>query len=441
MEAALTHRSMVVRMLQYTLTISLTFPVLLSLFAASLGAAFFVIRYRYLARYNDLKEPALPPPSPPSLSNDLSGIASSGLGLLNDTRRSTTFHNYLDDFLAAIRIFGYLEKPMFHELSRHLQTRRLAAGETLEIGGGEFWSVVEGRVQVVSVPETYRSMADLQFAPSSSSGGIGTDAQDVFGDSHESCFNGYHLLNEVSTGGTLSSLFSILSLFTEDIKVSWTPPAQASETEQAEYTESLATGSDPELARSVSRADSDVSQMDGEMGQRVQSPVTPMTARQGRPRSSSVGTESTAMRSGSRSPSQDEAGPAISPSLSKTTPSSPLSLHPAEFRNTHDSSPGSPTPSSRYKVPLPRQSSNRPSPLPSTARHQPHTQNSMSAMQGTIARATVDTTLAVIPAEAFRKLTKKFPKASGTVVQVVLERFSRVTFMTGKTSRVDYSTH
>jgi lysophospholipid hydrolase len=55
-----------------------------------------------------------------------------------------------------------------------------------------------------------------------------------------------------------------------------------------------------------------------------------------------------------------------------------------------------------------------------------------TALNGTIARATVDTTLAVIPAEAFRKLTRKFPKASGTIVQVVLERFSRVTFMTGK---------
>jgi len=54
-----------------------------------------------------------------------------------------------------------------------------------------------------------------------------------------------------------------------------------------------------------------------------------------------------------------------------------------------------------------------------------------AALDGTIARATVDTTLAVIPAEAFRKLTRKFPKASGTIVQVVLERFSRVTFMTG----------
>jgi lysophospholipid hydrolase len=32
--------------------------------------------------------------------------------------------------------------------------------------------------------------------------------------------------------------------------------------------------------------------------------------------------------------------------------------------------------------------------------------------EGTIARATVDTTLAVIPAEAFRRLTKKFPNAA-----------------------------
>lgn len=58
---------------------------------------------------------------------------------------------------------------------------------------------------------------------------------------------------------------------------------------------------------------------------------------------------------------------------------------------------------------------------------QPKVQN---PMKGIIARATVDTTLAVIPAEAFRKVTRKYPKATGTIVQVVLERFSRVTFMT-----------
>ena len=154
---------MIVGMLHYSLTISLTFPVLLTLFLASLGAAFFVIRYRYLARYTQLKEPALPAPSPPSLPADLPDLDLDldldGLShgdhrptrLSGSRRRGSAFHNYLDDFLSAIRIFGYLEKPVFHELSRHLQTRRLAAGETLEIGGGDFWCVVEGKVQVVSV--------------------------------------------------------------------------------------------------------------------------------------------------------------------------------------------------------------------------------------------------------------------------------------------------
>ena len=36
---------------------------------------------------------------------------------------------------------------------------------------------------------------------------------------------------------------------------------------------------------------------------------------------------------------------------------------------------------------------------------------------GTIAVAVEDTTLAVIPAEAFRRLTKNFPKASAHIVQ------------------------
>lgn len=59
-----------------------------------------------------------------------------------------------------------------------------------------------------------------------------------------------------------------------------------------------------------------------------------------------------------------------------------------------------------------------------------HPPFSAVAVEGTVARATVDSTLAVIPTEAFKKLTRKFPKATGSIVQVVLERFSRVTFMT-----------
>lgn len=110
---------------------------------------FFFVRYRYLARYTQLKEPALPPPSPPSLTTELLPLPPG----LTQNSRSGSFRNYLDDFLSAIRIFGYLEKPVFHELSRHLQTRRLLAGESLELDGGDFWCVVEGKVQVVS-PES-----------------------------------------------------------------------------------------------------------------------------------------------------------------------------------------------------------------------------------------------------------------------------------------------
>lgn len=90
---------------------------------------------------------SLPSPSPPTLTNSLPLVDTD---ITERKRSSNPLHSYLDDFLSAIRIFGYLEKPIFHELSRHLQTRRLAAGDTIEVGGGDFWCVVEGNVQVVS---------------------------------------------------------------------------------------------------------------------------------------------------------------------------------------------------------------------------------------------------------------------------------------------------
>jgi lysophospholipid hydrolase len=53
-------------------------------------------------------------------------------------------------------------------------------------------------------------------------------------------------------------------------------------------------------------------------------------------------------------------------------------------------------------------------------RHRPaHLQSQIH--QGVVSRATVDSTLAVIPAEAFRRLTKKFPTASSHIVQGVIE--------------------
>ncbi|ORY25937.1 hypothetical protein BCR39DRAFT_542645 [Naematelia encephala] len=401
---------MILRMLHFSLTISLGFPSLLALFIGGLVALTFLIRYRYLARYTQLKETALPPPSPPSLAAQLLP-----LDVADSRSRSSRFHNYLDDFLSAIRIFGYLEKPVFHELSRHLQTRRLAAGDTLEIGGGDFWCVVEGNVQVFapSLPEEYATPA----------------SPEPFGTT--SSFNGYHLLNEVATGGTLSSLFSILTLFTEDIKLTWTPP-----NEEMEDLDGQRDGikedeiSPPNGYRGKPRANSDVSQLDVEaLGKTVAGfdDSSPQDSPKSRQRSSSVGT---AVRETSDSATVDLTEP--------SSISAPATKFPSPVLDPVDRPRARQTTSMQglnHDMPptiMPTMEPLRggfPSSPPSTKRPQPGVSGT-HALKGTIARASVDTTLAVIPAEAFRKLTRKFPKASGQIVQVVLERFSRVTFTT-----------
>lgn len=69
--------------------------------------------------------------------------------------------------------------------------------------------------------------------------------------------NGYDLLTEVSSGGTLSSLFTILSLFTEDVRLSWDDPSPPSAISTAAIPE-VSTPSD----RRPRRANSDVSAFD-----------------------------------------------------------------------------------------------------------------------------------------------------------------------------------
>lgn len=43
----------------------------------------------------------------------------------------------------------------------------------------------------------------------------------------------------------------------------------------------------------------------------------------------------------------------------------------------------------------------------------------------------MDTTIAIIPASAFRRLTRVYPKATAHIVQVILTRLQRVTLATG----------
>ncbi|EAU92608.1 hydrolase [Coprinopsis cinerea okayama7 len=333
--ATLTIPTWLYAIVSYSMTLTLGFWSFVALFIASAIALNYLIRFRYLNDYMQLKEAPLVKPDVNELHPDV------------NTDPPPTFHNYLDDFLQAVRVFGFLEKPVFHELARHLQTRRLIAGDSLSLHQDKsFYCVVEGTVQVYAQtghePEVPQSLWD------------------------DENMNGYQLLNEVGSGGTLSSLFTILSLFTEDVPMSW----------QDDCPHHTTNDDAPHLDMEDSF----------EGGPDLDIPPLDLHDTPGRPRRSSVSSTATAS-----------------------------TVHPSDARSARGSSSPSATSTAGSRMPSfgHAMDSNHPrSPQP----------------RGLVARATVDTTLAVIPAEAFKRLTKKYPKATGHIVQVILTRFSRVTF-------------
>jgi len=192
-----------------------------------------------------------------------------------------------------------------------------------------FYCVIDGTVQV--------------FAQTGVSEEIPWDDEDM---------NGYQLLNEVGSGGTLSSLFTILSLFTEDVQISW----QEDYSDEAPPT---VTTKHPPL-RTLRRVNSDVSSLSLDEN-----------SAKGKDRRTSVSSASSTVHG-----------------TGSTHPASLLSPASEGSRGVGSSS------TSRPRPPQPIQ-----------------------AHGGVIARATEDSTLAVIPAEAFKRLTKKYPKATGHIVQ------------------------
>ena len=249
--------------------------------------------------------------------------------------------NYLDEFLSAIKVFGYLERPIFHELTRTMQTRKLIAGETLLLEEEKgFCLVVDGLVQI--------------FVKSLRDSTLGADGHiDLFDEDEDSREGnqGYQLLTEVKNGASMSSLFSILSLFTEDVKL---------------------------------RHDD-------------QGPNIPRFT-----------------NGSAHTPDSTVASPAVEPS----TPGFPMvdsqdDKHRTKLPNVPPFTLGSAFnfDERQYK-------------------HQPKSRLPVSAHPDIVARAVVDTTIAIIPASAFRRLTRVYPKATAHIVQVILTRLHRVTLST-----------
>lgn len=265
----------------------------------------------------------------------------------SDSKRGLA--NYLDEFLSAIKVFGYLERPVFHELTRTMQTRKLIAGETLMLEEEKgFCLVVDGLVQI--------------FVKSTRDGKPGTDDEVHFDEpiSEDEDHNlhgrqGYQLLTEVKNGASMSSLFSILSLFTEDVQLR-NLNTTSSNTSIAEQGHTPA------------------------MSPRVEMTTSPL---------------STAVRDSTNTtpgfPGQNENLPAVPP------------LHLGDSHTTHD---------------------------PHLYNRHTHKRRRKSVHPDIVARATVDTTIAIIPASAFRRLTRVYPRATSHIVQVILTRLQRVTFST-----------
>ncbi|KAF4463481.1 lysophospholipase NTE1 [Fusarium albosuccineum] len=328
-------------------TVTMNATTLMFIMAGLVSAVSWVVRYRILNMYSRL------PPEPQRKEPEID--------LFPDTHEGGTksgLANYLDEFLSAIKIFGYLERPVFHELTRSMQTRKLIAGETINLEEEKgFCIVVDGLVEI------FVKSGRSRRAAAASRGHFDLDSSDE--DEVTPGQQTYQLLTEVRNGAPMSSLFSIMSLFTEDVRL-------RSNEEEPDLEPAKSSGlRHPTFPKEdVHRVPSDA---------HISIPSTPHDH------------DDTDLevkkQDGLVDPGLEGGGNATIP---------PMSLD------------GS-TPPSATRPPMPTRAT------------------SSSAHPDIIARATVDTTIAIIPASAFRRLIKIYPKATSHIVHVILSRFQRVT--------------
>ncbi|CZT04620.1 related to serine esterase that deacylates exogenous lysophospholipids [Rhynchosporium graminicola] len=343
-----------------SLTFTMNATTLMLIAIALVSTLSWFVRYRFLNMYARL------PPEPQRKEPEID--------LYPDTIEEGTksgFSNYLDEFLSAIKVFGYLERPVFHELTRTMQTRKLIAGETLNLEEEKgFCLVVDGMVEIF-----VKSAREGRGSDSEPTGFDADDSSDSGdGQFRRSTQQGYQLLTEVKNGAPMSSLFSILSLFTEDVKL------RHDEDDEQEGSASSAYGH----RRFPSSAGFSYEHNSHETPPSLPtSPIYGAPTQRGQPEY------------------RDRSSLLASPTAGGTLPRIP---------------------------PLSLDSSDRP---PPKQRPIPRRTKTNSAHPDIVARATVDTTIAVIPASAFRRLTRVYPKATAHIVQVILARLQRVTLATG----------
>lgn len=208
--------SKVVYLLHIRFLVTLSILLMLFYLAITASLSYIIVRHKYLTSYSK-NSPAKPEKS------KLNSRAGVDLANTRKKRGTDKSKNYLDEFLSAIKVFGYLEAPVFHELTKSMTTQKLSPGEILYLEENiGFPIVVEGTVQV------YTKM-DLATAKTVEYDSMSEqDLEDVLiiGDYR------YQLLNEVKSGSPLSSLLDTLDLFSSSSSLAspvYSPPLERSD--------------------------------------------------------------------------------------------------------------------------------------------------------------------------------------------------------------------
>ncbi|KAJ1909334.1 phosphatidylcholine and lysophosphatidylcholine phospholipase, partial [Tieghemiomyces parasiticus] len=386
-----------------SLTVTLTFHFKTILIAAALflAAVYGLVRYYFLTVYSRLPKP----PAAPDGAHEAfdlhpdSFLDEDHVDTDEPGPKSGSFpHDFLSVFLSSIQIFGYLEQPVFHELARHLQTRRLLAGETMFYDDHEdrsFYMVVDGSVQVYLKPEPHRvAPRTRSFRPT------------LFPDAAPAAEIPAPDLSHSGTASyeDLSGAVPAPALGTDDPLVAEVPPDHlARESSQTEAAEDYLSG--PDVSPSDSEDDAHTDPFDRHQlltevnaGQTLSSLFTIL----------SLLTDNVPLRHRST----DAAPSRVASTASLATEASGITTS----RPVDPFFPGLRTEATQL-------------PTDDPARPVRPVGASRAVHPDIIARASVDTTLAVIPVEAFHRLNKKYPNASAHIVQVILTRLQRATFM------------
>ncbi|KAJ2872251.1 phosphatidylcholine and lysophosphatidylcholine phospholipase, partial [Coemansia aciculifera] len=311
--------------------------------------------------------------------------------------------------------------PVFHEFSRQLQTRRLLAGERMfdteeDRDDQSFYVVIDGQVQIYLADDSAAATPEPMTQPSPTpaselegsafsavGGGMWSEDEDDLSVGDETESSAAILLNVVGPGDVLSSLFSILSLFTAGVPVRRDAQSQHP--------------APPTSAALAAAATSAARHIDQDLQQQQRQHLTEYALSEAQSHVDYHGVEAAGAR----------ASPLMFANLSSEPPSSSTQAPSIASDYERRSSIGS------HVFPDPTSSSHAPRVSSSAftgARPGPALGEAKTLRPNIIARATVDTTLAMIPASAFQRVTKLYPKAAAHILQVILTRLQRVTFAT-----------